>query len=76
MHYFKTVSSEEQIMSKEKYPSLFSGQMEAIDIIRQIFFAARLVWKIGDNNYLSISNSRWSTSNHVTRLDQLSVNEY
>ena len=29
--------------------------MEAIDIIRQIFFAARVVWKIEDNNYLNIS---------------------
>ena len=36
----KTVSYEEQIMSKDKHPSLFSPQMEAIVfIILQIFFA-------------------------------------
>ena len=36
-------------MSKEKYPSIFSPQMEAIVfIILQIFFATRAVLKIGD----------------------------
>ena len=64
MHYFKTVSSEEHVMSKEKYPSLFSGQMEAIDIIRQIFFAARVVWKIGDCNYLN----NWVASQLLYKL--------
>ena len=35
----KTVSYEEQVMSKDKYPSIFSPQMEAIVfIILQIFF--------------------------------------
>ena len=39
----KTVSYEEQIMSKDKYPSIFSPQMETIVfIILQIFFATRL----------------------------------
>ena len=38
----------EQIMSKDKYPSIFSRQMEAIVfIILQIFFATRVVLKIG-----------------------------
>ena len=41
----KTVSFEEQIMSKDKYPSIFSPQMEAIVfIILQIFFATRAVF--------------------------------
>ena len=35
-------------MSKDKYPSIFSPQMEAIVfIILQIFFATRAVLKIG-----------------------------
>ena len=37
---------EEQIMSKDKYPSIFSPQMEAIVfIVLQIFFATRAVLK-------------------------------
>ena len=40
-------------MSKDKYPSIFSPQMEAIVfIILQIFFATRVVFKIG--GYLTI----------------------
>ena len=40
-------------MSKDKYPSIFFAQMEAIVfIILQIFFAARAVLKIGE--YLTI----------------------
>ena len=38
------VSYEEQIMSKDKYPSIFSPQMEAIVfIVLQIFFATRAI---------------------------------
>ena len=49
----KTVSNEEQIMSKDKYPSIFSSQMATIFfIIFQIFFATRAVLKIGE--YLTI----------------------
>ena len=46
----KTVSfEEEQTMSKDKYPSTFSPQMEAIVfIILQIVFATRAVCKIGE----------------------------
>ena len=48
------MSNEEQIMSKDKYPSIFSPQMEAIVfIILQIFYATRAVWKIGE--YLGYS---------------------
>ena len=44
---------EEQIMSKDKYPSVFSPKMEAIVfIILEIFFATRAVLKIGE--YLTI----------------------
>ena len=42
------MSYEEQIMAKDKYPNIFSPQMEAIVfIIFQIFFATRAVLKIG-----------------------------
>ena len=45
----KIVSYEEQIASKDKYPSIFSPQMEAIVfIILQIFFATHAVLKIGE----------------------------
>ena len=49
----KTVSYEEQIMSKDKYPSIFSPQIVTIVfIILQIFFATRAVLKIWE--YLTI----------------------
>ena len=49
----KTASYEEQIMSKDKYPSIFLPQKEAIVfIILQIFFATRTVLKTGE--YLTI----------------------
>jgi len=47
----KTVSFEEQIMSKDNYSSIFSRQMEAIVfIILQIFFATRAVLKIVEHH--------------------------
>jgi len=43
------VSFEEQIMYKDKYPSIFSRQMEAIVfIVLQTFFLTRAVLKIGE----------------------------
>ena len=43
------MSYEEQIISKDKYPSIFSPQMEAIVfIILQIFFAKRAIFKFGE----------------------------
>ena len=52
---WKTVSYEEQITSKDKYPSIFSPQMTTIVfIILQIFFTTRAVLKIGKY----INNSR------------------
>ena len=45
----KTVSFEEHIMSEDKYPSIFSRQMEAVVfIILQVFFATRAVLKFGE----------------------------
>ena len=45
------MSFEEQIMSKDKYPSIFSCQMEAIVLnILQIFFATRAVLKIREHH--------------------------
>ena len=71
----KTVSYEEQIMSKEKYPSIFSPQMEAIVfIILPIFFATRAVLKI--RKYPRIFPSfRWGIFARVTRLDQSRASE-
>ena len=44
----RTVSFEEQMMSKDKFLSMFSAQMEAIVfIILQIFLATRKVLKTG-----------------------------
>ena len=43
-----TVSFEEQIMSKDKYPNIFSPQMETIVfIILEIFYATRAALKTG-----------------------------
>ena len=53
------MSFEEKAMSKDKYPGVFSPQMEAIVfIILQIFFATRAVLKIGE--YLTIIRRRRS----------------
>ena len=47
-------------MSKNKYPSKFSCQMEAIvSIILQIFFATRAVLKIGEYPRLFPSYFSW-----------------
>ena len=51
------MSYEEQIMSKDKYPCIFSPQMEAfVFIVLQIFYATRTVLKIGE--YLTIIRRR------------------
>jgi len=71
----KTVSYEEQIMSKDKYPSIFLPQMEAIVfIILQIFFATRTVLNIGEYPRIFPSFS-WGIFAHVTRLDQSRASE-
>ena len=49
-------------MSKDKYPSIFPHQMEAIVfIILQIFFATRAVLKIGE--YLTIRPAARASEN-------------
>jgi len=66
----KTVSYEEEIISMDKYPSIFSPQMEAIVfIILQIFFATR-----GEYSRIFPSFS-WGIFSHVTRLDQSRASE-
>jgi len=48
------MSYKEKIMFKDKYPNIFSPQMEAtVFIILQIFFAMRAVLKIGEY-YLTV----------------------
>ena len=65
----KTVSYEEQIMSKDKYPSIFSPQMATIvSIILQIFFATRAVLKIGEYS-LTFPSFSWGIFDHVTCLN-------
>ena len=58
------MSYEEQIMSKDKYPSIFPPRMEAIVfIILQIFFATRAVLKIGKYSRVTcLDQSRASES--------------
>ena len=69
------MSYKEQIMSKDKYPSIFSPQMEAIIfIILQIFYATRAVLKIGEYPRIFPSFS-WGIFIHVMRLDQSRASE-
>ena len=69
------MSYEEQIMSKDKYPSIFSRQMEAIVvIILQIFYATRAVLKIGEYPGIFPGFS-WGIFAHVTHLDQSRASE-
>ena len=66
------MSFEEQIMSKDKYPSIISRQMEAIVfIIPRIFFATLAVLEIGEYSRIFPSFS-WEILGHVTYLDQSS----
>ena len=54
------MSYEEQIMSKDKYPSTFSPQMEVIVfIILQTFFAKHPLLKSGNISQFSVGNI-WS----------------
>ena len=71
----KTVRFSEQIISKDKYPSIFSRQMAAIVfIIRQIFFATRAVLKIWEYSRIFLSFSR-GIFGHVMCLDQSRARE-
>ena len=63
------------MMSKDKYPSIFSPQMEAIVfIILQIFVATYEVLKIGEYSQI-FSSFSWEIFGHVTRLDQSRARE-
>ena len=68
-----TVSYEEQIMSKEKYPSIFSPQMATI-----VFIILRVRsfenWGISDGYWIFPSFSR-GIFGHVTRLGQSRVSK-
>ena len=73
-------------MSADKYPSIFSRQMEAIVyifspqtgaivfIILQIFYATRAVVKIGEYSQI-LSSFSWRIFAHVTGLDQSRASE-
>ena len=62
-------------MSKDKYLSIFSPQMEAIVfIILQIFFATHAVFKTGEYSRMFPSFS-WGIFRHLTRLDQSRASE-
>ena len=69
------MSFEEQIMSKDKYSSIFSPQLEAIVfIIIQIFFAMHTVLTTGEYSWIFLSFS-WGIFGHVTCLDQSRTSE-
>ena len=54
-------------MSKDKYPSIFSPQMEAtVFVILQIFYATHAVLKTGGYSRIS-PNFSWGILGHVTR---------
>ena len=58
-------------MSKDKFPCMFSPQMEDIEfIILQIFFSAHKVLKIGECSRVFPSFS-WGVFGHMTCFDQL-----
>jgi len=65
----KTVSFEEQMMSKDSYAGIFLPQMEAIVfIILQIFFIMHAVLKIAEYSRIFPSFS-WGIFDHVTCLN-------
>ena len=69
------MSIEEQMMSKDKYPCIFSSQMETIVlIILQRFFATRAVLKIGEYSRIFPCFSR-EIFGHVMPLDQSRASE-
>ena len=71
----KTARFSEQIMSKDKYPSIFSPQLKAIVfIIPQISLVTRAVLKIRECSLMFLSFS-WEIFGHVTCLDQSRASE-
>ena len=69
------MSFDEEIMSKDKYPSIFSPKMQVIVfIILEIFFATRAVLKIGNVTRI-FSSFSWGIFRHVTCIDQTHASE-
>ena len=64
-------------MSKDKYPNIFSLEMEAIVfVIIQIFFATRVGLKIGECSRIFRGPSfSWGLFGHVTRVGQSHVSK-
>ena len=67
LHYRKTVRFSEQIMSTDKYPSIFSRQMTAIFYI---FSLSRPISVKGGNRYESVTlhPSKWAGLQSLTQL--------
>ena len=62
-------------MPNDKYPSIFSPQIEAIVlIILQIFYATCKVLKLGEYSQI-IPSFSWEIFSHVTCLDQSRMSE-
>jgi len=71
----ETVSYDEKMISEDKYPSIFSPQMEAIVfIILQIFSATRADLKIGEYSRIFPSFG-WGIFTHMTGLEQSRASE-
>ena len=71
----KTVSYEKQMMSKEKYPSIFSPQMETIVFaILHIFFARRAILKIAEYSR-TFPGFSWGIFGHLTCLGKSRASE-
>ena len=64
-------------MSKDKYPNIFSPQMEAIVFVTiQIFFATRVGLKIGECSRIFRGPSfSWGLFGHVMRVGQSRASE-
>ena len=71
----KLRATRNRLMFKDKYPNIFSAQMEAlVFIMLQIFFATRAVLKIGGYSRISPSFS-WGIFGHVRCLGQSCASE-
>ena len=61
----KTVSFKEEIMSKQKYPSIFSRQMEAI-----VFILIQIFFKQGRSIFLETFFENYLTSKQLCRCSK------
>ena len=61
-------------MSKDKYPSIFSPQIEDIVfIILQIFFATRAIFKIGEYLTIIIHQTHYEKSDWSRAFNQFTI---